>query len=59
MSVDVLKLEFQDGSSAEVEFGETDPGDGLAPRITLKPAPSTTAEKLQEKVQAILDNWFA
>ncbi len=58
MSVETLKLEFKDGSSAEVGFNETDPGDGQAPLIHLWPAPGTTEEELQEKVQAILDVYF-
>ena len=58
MSVDVLKLDFKDGSSAEIAFNETDPGDGKAPLIHLWPAPGTTKDELREKVQSILDKYF-
>ena len=57
MSVEILKLDFKDGSSAEVDFNETDPGDGLAPRIHLWPAPGVTEDELRESVQSILDKF--
>jgi len=58
MSVEMLKLDFKDGSSAEVDFNETDPGDGKAPLVHLWPAPSTTEDALREKVQSIFDKYF-
>ncbi len=54
MSVDSIKLDFKDGSSAEVDFNETDPGHGKAPLIHLWPAPGTTKDELQAKVQSLL-----
>lgn len=58
MSVEALKLDFKDGSSAEVDFNETDPGDGKAPLVHLWPAPGISEEELREKVQSILDKYF-
>jgi len=58
MSVSSLELIFKDGSRAEVDFNETDPGDGLAPYIHIWPAFGVDEVDVRERVQALLDKYF-